>query len=421
MAIVVPGSSPQLLEGAFVVKSGTNSLPKESVSVYLGEARIDEAGRLLVLGGRGKSDSVLPDNPLSHYANNDYWYDDTSDGPVEVRVTLKDGSVLATRGRAWVIAASPHYSPYTQNIVTLYDILAETAMEHGVAWPAELGPVPDTADPVSFMRDIYPILRRLVLYQWVSRRASRGHSKGKPGYFLDEEMLKVLADPAAAREGLLHKRILERIRRPLLHAPVLRAHDPRDGELNPASQEAIDQANLYYMPPISGDEGDVTHGDPTTWLSVTATQYRKLLRWKNGDFVGDWSGVPAATNKAIQDLPIADQPAALTRTSLEACQGGGFFPGIEMTSIAQFPETFAEAFRLADSLQPGDITRWMALPWQADFFECRDHWWPATRPDDVIPIEEYERVFEEFNVEAEQGRLTSLLIPRKKWAARLGD
>ncbi len=33
--------------------------------------------------------------------------------------------------------------------------------------------------------------------------------------------------------------------------------------------------------------------------------------------------------------------------------------------------------------RPGDLTALMALPWQADFWDCRDGWWPAQRPDDV--------------------------------------
>lgn len=418
-ASVSPGSAPQVLEGKFVVRYGGNSLPSEPVDVYLGEVRIDDDGRLLVLGGRGKSDSVLPDNPLSHYANNDYWYDDTADGPVEVRVTLTSGAELPVRGRAWVIAAPPHYSPHTQNIVTLHDVLTETAIDHALSWPPEFGSRPDISDPVSFTRDIYPILRRLVLYQWVSERASRGHSRGKEGYFLDKDTLEILADPTKVGKGSLHERIVRRIRNPIMHPPLLGARPPREWELNPVSQAAIDQANLFYMPPISGDEGDASHGDPTTWLSLTATQYHKLERWKEGDFVDDRSHASRATYESLGDLPIAEQPAALTLASLEVCQGGGFFPGIEMTSIARYPATFVEAFRLADNLQPGDVTRWMALPWQADFFECRDHWWPSVRPDDVIPVEEYERVFQEFKGEAEQGRLASLLIPRKKWARGL--
>jgi hypothetical protein len=56
--------------------------------VSLGELRTDEAGRLLVLGGFGKSASVKPANPLSHYVNNDFWFDDISDGPVDATVSL---------------------------------------------------------------------------------------------------------------------------------------------------------------------------------------------------------------------------------------------------------------------------------------------------------------------------------------------
>ena len=61
--------------------------------IYLGEARTDEAGRLLVLGGHGQSASILPDNPLNHYANNDRWFDDTSDGPISATVTLSGSRI----------------------------------------------------------------------------------------------------------------------------------------------------------------------------------------------------------------------------------------------------------------------------------------------------------------------------------------
>jgi hypothetical protein len=174
------------------------------------------------------------------------------------------------------------------------------------------------------------------------------------------------------------------------------------------------------MPPLSGDEGDTTHGDPTTWFSLTATQYRKLARWKEGDFVNDWPADGQPTPLPLDRLGVAEQPAALTRASLEACQGGAFFPGIEMTSIARFASLYGEAFRVGPDLGPGDVTRWMALPWQADFYECRDHWWPAGRPDDVVTAEEYERLLGEFQAEAGEGNLASLLVARRPWARGLG-
>lgn len=389
---------------------------REARDVYLGELRTDEAGRLLVLGGRGASGSVKPENPLNNYANNNYWYDDVGDGPVSVEVTFKDGSKLAGRGTAWVIVTPPHYSPHTKNIVTLHDVISETAVKNGLEWnEAELGPKP-TAE-VSFTHDIYPVLERLVRYQWVSRRAHRGHAAGKRGDFLNPDTLQQLSDPEVARKVQSpQKRIFARIRNPIVHAPD---QSPSSGVLDPRSQDAVNQANLYYMPPLAGDEGDVLHGDPTSWLTVTATQYHKLSLWQEGNFVNDWTGGPLHAPE-LSELPVSRQPAALTIAALEACQGGAFFPGIEMTSVARFPEFYSEAFRLATHLEPGDVTKWMALPWQADFYECRDHWWPSVRPDDVISADDYEQVASEFANEAEQGRLASLLINRRPWARGVG-
>ena len=67
-----------------------------------------------MLGGLGNSDSVMPLNDIgflnvgNYYANNDYWYDDTSDGPVKASVILKDGSSFDAKP-AWVLVVPPKY------------------------------------------------------------------------------------------------------------------------------------------------------------------------------------------------------------------------------------------------------------------------------------------------------------------------
>lgn len=58
--------------------------------VPLGEIRSDKDGRLLVLGGFGRSGS--PGNVAideNEFANNDGWHDDVSDGPVTATVKFK--------------------------------------------------------------------------------------------------------------------------------------------------------------------------------------------------------------------------------------------------------------------------------------------------------------------------------------------
>lgn len=413
-----PGQQGAPMVGTFSYPIGPGA--EQETEVVLGELHTDEAGRLLVLGGFGTSASVLDDNPLRHYANNDAWYDDVSDGPVHVKVTAKNGDPIEVRGGAWVVMAPPAFSPYTHNLVTLYDVLVEAALVHGLAWPVnELGPRPAADDRVSFTRDIYPILERLDGYQWISRRAQRGHAPGKNGYFLDPARLAVLSDPGQAGPSSPHRRIFDRIRTPVL-SPPFEEQPSRPTALHRKSQAAIAQANLTFMPPLAGDEGDVLMGDPQYWFSVTERQYKQLLCWQNGDFDGDWTGSPPS--RALETLPVQEQPHALIRAALEWGQGGAFFPGIELTSIVRFAEFYDEAFRVRGdgTGQPGeheagDLTKWMALPWQADFYECRDHWWPTARPDDVVAVGEYERIIEEFDEEREQG-LATLLIARKPWA-----
>jgi L-lysine epsilon oxidase C-terminal domain len=78
-----------------------------------------------------------------------------------------------------------------------------------------------------------------------------------------------------------------------------------------------------------------------------------------------------------------------------------------MTWISRDPRIYSEPFRIkakhdvtpplslgedfGAGLEPGDLCRYMALPWQADFNECSQeqigeryaYWWPAQRPDFV--------------------------------------
>lgn len=172
-----------------------------------------------------------------------------------------------------------------------------------------------------------------------------------------------------------HKEVRERVFR------VVR--DP-----NATGATAVEQAQPAYMPPLSGDEGDAEPGKPGTWLTLTPTQYELLRLWAAGEFDADWS--PNAR-------PDGDvhSPASLDRAALEACSGGPFYPGIEGGWVFRNANYFVSPFRLnADVLKAGDLTKRMALPWQADFFECKDNWWPAQRPDAVLTWPQYERIAE---------------------------
>lgn len=331
------------------------------VPVPLGELRTDGRGRLLVCGGHGISDSVPAqpnaDLPIQGFADSNGWYDDTSDGPVRATLSLPNGRTAIAKA-AWVIVGPPDFAPDIHNLVTLYDVAYDVAVERG-----ELTP-PETP---SFRLHIQPILQRAVNYQWVNRFAVGGHAGSGPGNFAQD--WAALADPNNPPEEaqIVLQRLRDSTRNPV----------PAPAEPNPRR----------WMPRLHDD----STGDAV--LPLTRTQYAALEKWAAGHFVADLDAPPAPESL----------PDALDRVALQACSGGPFFPGIEAGRITRDPRIYSEPFRLnADLLEPGQITAGNAVPWQADYQACEwePHgfigWWPAQRPDHVRP-EDNPTVFENWD------------------------
>jgi len=389
---------------------------KGVLPIELGELKTDDSGRLIVLGGRGNSDAIDENGRsirdlrfIRNYANNTDWHDDISDGPVKVEVSIK-GKVIPIEGDAWVIVAPPDFAPDVDNVVSLYDVMEEVAYYNPNLQTAYT-PKIKAPDNVSFYEDISSILDRVEEQRWVNERGLRGHGYNKPGDFnspdyagLDDN------DPANNSAALLRKRIFSIIREPAYAGgPV------KDDKYS--SPRAISQATTVFMPPLAGDEGDPVAGDPTRWLSVTYLQYERLKSWSEGKFKKDI--IISAEKGAKVELTVL--LSDLTKTVLASCTGGAFYPGIEMTSISREASLYKEAFRLDSSkLEAGDITKYMALPWQADFFECQQHWWPAQRPDDVITTAEFKKLEKTFKDDAEQNGLEELLFNRIRWDRGVG-
>jgi hypothetical protein len=103
-----------------------------------------------------------------------------------------------------------------------------------------------------------------------------------------------------------------------------------------------------------------------------------VLQWETGDFVAD-HGTPAGADNL---------PQQLDRAALHHCTGNNFFPGIEAGHNLKDGDMYARPFRLdrtdPGKVYPGCLTEIMAVPWQADFYECEGGWWPTQRPDDVM-------------------------------------
>jgi len=317
----------------------------------LGEISTDENGRLSVLGGRGVSIGPVPSDGRLDFANNDDWFDDTSDGPVTSVVVFKDGTrVLA--GPAWVIVGPPDFAPSIANIVTMYDVLYDMAL-FTFNFDTRIVDTQFKSDyKPSFYDEVYPILKRALNYQWVNSQASIHVG------ILDRPGLAV--PPTASGSDPNKKKRMDIFNH---------VRDPNNPTANP---------DLARMPQLHGDNGIGTH------LTVTVTQYEILRRWANGSFV---------RNSTVPPSPATVVTArGLDQAALEACAGGAFFPGIEAGWIMRDARVYAEPFRLLHfdatsaplGLRPGDVTKRSALPWQADFLQCGAFWWPAQRPNEVF-------------------------------------
>ncbi len=332
----------------------------------LGGLRTDAKGRLIVLGGHGRSGSRTHPPAIQDYANNDGWWDDTSDGPVTARVVL-DGGKAVEAAPSWVLVAPPRFAPQLLNLVTLWDTVFDTSVRN-------LGLRPDIfKDSLwnfdyqpSWEGDIRPILERAEHYPWVVAIPPKPH----------QFELGKLGDPNPE---------YNEFRRYYLHV-VRKPDDP--------NVLISEKTGLTLMPYLLGDNCFEPGPYWSNYLTVTDTQYFFLHQWAAGKF--RTSPPPA--------LPPAE---ALDRAALENCVGGAFSPGIEMTWISRNPLIYSEPFRLKHrkdvpnplslgldlqaGLEPGDACKFMALPWQADYNECSAEqpqqdpdrflfWWPVQRP-----------------------------------------
>jgi hypothetical protein len=346
-------AGPQKISGAEQRMKQLQGRFLDAVDVPLGDLLTDSAGRLIVLGGFGRSRSPFG-KPLVGFADNDGWCDDTSDGPVRATIRLKGSAETVEADPAWVIVAPPDFAPPIENVVTLYDVVYNM-MAKFVDPSLAVGN--DTK--VSFTEDVFPVFRRVSNLHWVSDTAVIGHGEGSFGHFISRVPELASAQPENAP---LRKMIFRRLR------------NPKGGGGN--------------MPKLPNDVDP--DPDPNNTISLTEVQYERLKRWAEGAFEADWPQDGEPTVLPLDELPETEKPRAVDRAALEACVGGGFFPGIEVGRIMLEESTYDKdrPFRVSTTLDPGTLTARMAVPWQADFRDCSFEdgmdWWPGQRPNQVF-------------------------------------
>ena len=407
-----------------------------TVQVKLGDLRTDDKGRLIVVPGDGASQSAVSQNPITNFADNDGWFDDWADGYVKAEVTMEDGSSLDVEP-AWVASCGPDFAPEIPPFITLYDVVRDV-MVNGKKKPLEEKP----KGPLSFREEIYPFFHRLGLMEWTSAASYLREGWLPTEEFLNESFIERLADPSASNKQLREK-VFKHFRSP---------EDYKFYE----TEEQFDE-NIKYKIPYMLGSGVNYDFSPAHWFTMPALQYWILEQWRDGNFVNDYNMESKVDETgSFDDIPLDQQPMALTRAALDPLSGGAFHPGVELTwplrqqgiysdkepyriRVGQRDHVYTQVEKLgllltpevvfegaersskpsgesysyfnlsADSpigsQNPGDLTRWLGLPWLPDAFSCQmvlyDNdfpnaaWWPALLPIDVLPEFAYNQLFRE--------------------------
>ena len=431
---------------SLVIDGGAQTIASDAVSdsaktfegsfmgepLYLGELRTEDSGRLLVLGGLGRSfsptgapiqaETTVPgvEEPQGPSIDSNEWTDDMSDGPVTANVVF-EGETLPVEG-AWVAVLPPNYVPQTlYTFRTLWDVITETMIDEGLV---------DAPTEVSFRAHILPIFTRLTDMQWVNEGQALDFGWGSPSDFHSTELIEQLADNSDDNAGF-RRNLFESFRDP--------------------DYEEFEAGKLPFL---LGDNNRTPSKSPRQWLALLPSWYENLRRWADGDFVNDLD--QATEPKELSDVPVHLHGESLDRAALDSVEGDAFHPAPELQFIMRVPSMYDGAYRIKrveydridwgpeltpqramgpegplQGAGPGDITKWGGLPWQLDVTRCGGSYqeyvdmfgpsiWPMRAPNGVLRDAEYQTVMDTSRSMEERQRA---FFTRAQWlrAVRVPD
>ncbi len=426
---VAPVAYPQLWPAT---NFSTLFTPNNSNLGTMGGMETDAQGRLLVVGSPGYAASwMVGENnpsgsvdqppawspgtkdepfpppaldqpfPLWSDIDNDGWLDDAGDGPITAALHFSDGSSRVIDVPAWCVCADPAYAPQVRNIVSIWDEVYN-------AWlrAPELALAPDIYDTTTqqyntqyeaaFEQDVWTMFRASHLQMFttdLNAKAIGSHQR--------------INDVTASDDPATYLNVKNFIR------------NPNTGEGNSL------EVGAPLMPLALGDTGG-------SFLTVTHTQYFFLNQWYAGTY-----------NDSKEALTAGE---LLDKNTLSNLLGGRFSPGIDLTFVVRDPYLYNQdwtspsvgSFRIGakaldysaatsapflgvgytpnrtekNPVEPGDLCKFMALPWHTDYNSCATHlpspnpapgdnpaivarnttlfWsWPAQRPVSVYTYEDY--------------------------------
>lgn len=408
-------------------------------------------GTLIFYAGHGKSASLNPSDLNTDFADNSNWYDDICDGRITATITSREnGSTYHLNGAesaAWVVTTPPDYAPQIQPISTLYDMTC--------------GAGDDTYEPEFSL--VFPLLYRLYRMQWVNLGDFLAPSFREviDKLIHDGEFKFLFKTHPEAEAAKVRAKIFDLFRNPAYpydNEPIIPSNSTTNIENRGSGQEDL---KLPYYP---GD-GVNYPGSPAQWFAIPPLLYEQLKNWKDGKFkplAGDPPDMDALAELFRKEYLEADKdeskrPLLMTRAVLETMYGGGFHPGVELTWPMRHNLIYAEnrqvykavgagfglyglreirinaatpaeqqkiyyndfGYQMVSEdiresmdpknekhwlwkITPGDLTKWMGIPWQSDAGSCQavyvdkqypiPAWWAANLPVHVLPEESYRKL-----------------------------
>ncbi len=408
----------------------------QGTSVYLGELRTDEVGRLLVFPGHGVSASPSnqpvydPTSPAS-FNNAAGWYDDIADGPVHASVRIGDKDFKADP--AWVTSAPPNYAPDLTSWRTMDDMIRSVYISAGMM---------EFPKRISFRHHIQPILERMSALQWVNKGISAMFGADGPMNFEDPKLMEKLS---SVPESSLYPDPYGELRRTVYNS--FRSAAGKD--MDPSSWPWEYGDTFGY----SNADDDTKEINAQTYLRLPPYYEYVMTCWVQGDFVSDYDGA-SHHHETLEDVDLQDQPEMLDRANMHFCLADAFHPGCELTwpmrhasmyrapyrirerASGKMAPTYGSSLTQADVLSmggplyeqgPGDLTRWMAVPWQGDTAYCRSGYemeydpyvptyWPARVPNQVMTYIDYQTLCD---TKLSKGERIAAFHNRPSWLRQL--
>jgi len=426
------------------------SLGTDAVQVGLGTIEYDE-GTLIFYAADGVSASLNPSDLNTDFADNSNWYDDICDGRITATIISRSTGdtyhLNDAESAAWVVTAPPDYAPQIQPISTLYDIICGAGSDKYV--------------PEFSL--VFPMLYRLYRMQWVNLGDFLAPSfREVIEKITDEGKLQYLFKKNPKGEaGAVREKIFNLFRNPAY--PILNEPIIPSSSTTGIDNRGVGTTELM-LPYYPGD-GINYPGSPAQWFAIPPLLYEQLKKWMEGDFKpmrlpsSDIDAIGEVFRKQYLDAAKDERkkPLLMTRAVLETLYGGGFHPGVELTWPMRHDLIYAENVEVYEDvtenfglfglreirinaatpaeqqniyyndfglemisediresmdhnhkkhwlwkITPGDLTKWMGIPWQSDAGSCQNvyvdkqypipAWWAANLPVHVLPEESYQKL-----------------------------